>query len=106
MIYGIFYIFIIFSNININHVENIVELNLDIQKTPDFDLWENQVENEEKWYIIKNIKWEWKDLNIILVFAESLSAIDSANAGWNDKMPKFDQIQKDWITFTNFIANW
>jgi phosphoglycerol transferase MdoB-like AlkP superfamily enzyme len=44
-------------------------------------------------------------LNIILVFAESLSAIDSANAGGNDKMPKFDKIQKDGITFTNFIAD-
>ena len=106
MIYWAFYLFIIFSNININHVENILELNLDIPKVLNFNTWENEAENAEEWYTIKNINWEWKDLNIILVFAESLSAIDSANAGWNDKMPNFDQIQKDWITFTNFIANW
>lgn len=55
---------------------------------------------------IKYIKWEWKDLNIILVFAESLSAIDSANVWWNDNMPFFDKISKNWVTFTNFISNW
>ena len=106
VVYATFYFFIIFSNTNINYVENIVELNLDLSKISDFNMKDNQVEDEEKWYSIKSIKWEWKDLNIILVFAESLSAIDSANAGWNDKMPKFDQIQKDWITLANFIANW
>ena len=50
-------------------------------------------------------QWEWKDVNIILIFAESLSAIDSANIWWYDNMPYFDKIQKNWITFTNFIAN-
>lgn len=55
---------------------------------------------------IKYVKWDWKDLNIILVFAESLSAIDSANMWWNNNMPYFDKIQKNWITFTNFVANW
>jgi len=55
---------------------------------------------------IEYIQWDWKDLNIILVFAESLSAIDSANMWWNNNMPYFDKIQKEWITYTNFIANW
>ena len=40
------------------------------------------------------------------MFAESLSAIDSMNIGWHDNMPNFDKIQKNWITFTNFITNW
>lgn len=55
---------------------------------------------------IKYIRWEWKDLNIILVFAESISAIDSASMWWNDNMPFFDKISKDWMLFTNFISNW
>ena len=50
--------------------------------------------------------WEWKDLNIILIFGESLSAIDSANMWWNDNMPYLDKIQQDGITFTNFISQW
>ena len=54
---------------------------------------------------IEYTQWEWKDLNIILVFAESLSAIDSANMWWYDNMPYFDKIQKEGITYTNFIAN-
>ena len=49
---------------------------------------------------------EWKKLNIILVFLESFSAIDSANAWGFNNMPLFDKIQNDWIIFTNFIANW
>ena len=53
-----------------------------------------------------NVQWKWKDLNIILVFAESLSAIDSANLWWADEMPGFDKIQNEWIKFTNFITNW
>ena len=106
VVYAIFYGFLVFSNINVNYVENIIDLNLENIKTHTFEIENSEMLESEKWYSIENIRWEGKDLNIILVFAESLSAIDSANAGWNDKMPKFDQIQKDGITFTNFIANW
>ena len=106
IIYAIFYIFLILSNIKINYVENIIDLNLENIKTHNSVIEQNETENVEKWYSIKSVQWEGKDVNIILVFAESLSAIDSANAGWNDKMPKFDQIQRNGITFTNFIANW
>jgi glycerophosphoryl diester phosphodiesterase len=52
-----------------------------------------------------NVQWKWKNLNVILIFAESLSAIDSANAWWNDGMPYFDKIQNDWIKYSNFITN-
>ena len=105
-IYALFYITIMVSDLNINYVENIVSLNIDRINDSDKKIDEEDINIVDQSYHTQQIKWEWKDLNIILVFAESLSAIDSANVGWNDKMPKFDQIQKDWITFTNFIANW
>lgn len=50
-------------------------------------------------------KWDWKELNIILVFLESFSAIDSKNSWWEDNLPLFDKIQNDWITFTNFLSH-
>ena len=105
-IYALFYAAIICSNKKIDYVENIFSLNIDKinEYEPDFE--QEELKDVKKWYTIENVKWEWNDLNIILVFAESLSAIDSANVGWNNKMPKFDQIQKDWITFTKFITNW
>lgn len=54
----------------------------------------------------KNTHGQNQKPNIIVVFAESYSAIDSLRVGWiNDKLPYFDNIQKEWITFTNFIAN-
>ena len=41
-----------------------------------------------------------------MVFAESLSPIDSLRVGWlHDNLPYFDLIQRQGITFTNFIAN-
>jgi len=44
--------------------------------------------------------------NIIVLFAESRSAIDSLRAWWlYDHFPKFDQIQADGVTFTNFLAH-
>jgi glycerophosphoryl diester phosphodiesterase len=47
-----------------------------------------------------------KKPNIIVVFEESFSAIDSKrNGGVNDNLPYFDEMQKDWMTFTNFLAN-
>lgn len=47
-----------------------------------------------------------KSPNIIVLFAESRSAIDSLRAGWlYDHFPQFDQIQADGTTFTNFFAH-
>lgn len=104
-----------------NEINNIITLNVSFTK--DILLQDNvyalneietniqeEVEDEKiktnyKDYI-EYVQWDWKDLNIILVFAESLSAIDSANMWWNNNMPYFDKIQKEWITYTNFIANW
>ncbi len=66
------------------------------------------VENMPNTYqdFFKNIKGQQKKPNIIVVFAESLSPIDSLRIGWvNNNLPYFDLIQKQGITFTNFIAN-
>lgn len=106
VLYAAFFIIVALFGVKINYVENIVSLNIQKMKEYNPDLDQGEIEKIEKGYSIDEIQWEGKDLNIILVFAESLSAIDSANMGWNDKMPRFDQIQKDGITFTNFVTNW
>ena len=105
-IYALFYAIIIISNANINYVKDVISLNIQKFKNEDINLDYEEVEFDDNGYQIDRIKWEWKDLNVILVFAESLSAIDSANMWWNNNMPKFDEIQRDWITFTNFVTNW
>ena len=105
-IYALFYAIIIISNANINYVKDVISLNIQKFKNDDINLDYQEVEFDDNGYQIERVKWEWKDLNVILVFAESLSAIDSANMGWNNNMPKFDEIQRDWITFTNFVTNW
>lgn len=106
IIYTLFYIWIFAFNINVQHMENIFTINLQTLKkstnTP-IETTDKTLSYED--YLF-NVQWEWKDLNIILVFAESLSAIDSANMWWNDNIPYFDQIQNEWIKFTNFITNW
>lgn len=87
-------------------MENIFTINLQsLKKSTDsiLDTEDKPLSYED--YIF-NVQWEWKDLNIILVFAESLSAIDSANMWWNNNIPYFDKIQNDWIKFSNFITNW
>ncbi|MBO4203321.1 sulfatase-like hydrolase/transferase [bacterium] len=44
--------------------------------------------------------------NIILLFAESLSPIDSLRIGGvHDNLPNFDRISADGMTFTNFVNN-
>ena len=100
--YADFYGTLIIFNINTYYVENIFGLNLyNISEVQEIS--NNQLSYKD---YISTKQWSWNDLNIILVFAESLSAIDSANLWWRDNMPNFDKIQKDGITFTNFITNW
>ncbi len=51
-------------------------------------------------------KGQNKQANIIVLFAESRSAIDSLRAWWlYNHFPNFDQIQEDGLTFTNFLAH-
>jgi len=103
VIYAIFYTSIRFLNIPNNYTDNILLLNLkSVIHSPE---WNADTKNNYSDYIIET-RGAGKNPNIILVFAESLSAINSANSSWYDNMPKFDEIQKQWIRFTNFITNW
>ena len=102
--YALFYLVLAFGSINIEYVDNILSLNLKgLNNSVEIPWIDNKLIYED--YIYK-VPWDWKDLNVILIFAESLSAIDSAHAWWNDKMPNFDKIQNNWINYTNFITNW
>lgn len=106
ILYALFYTILSLININLEYVDNILSINLKgINNTI------NNIEKSDNYKLIYddymfNVQWEWKDLNVILVFAESLSAIDSANMWWNDEMLYFDKIQNNWIKYTNFITNW
>ncbi len=52
-----------------------------------------------------NIPGQNKQPNIILMFAESFSPEYSLqNGGLYDRMPQTDQIQKEGITFSNYMA--
>ena len=101
--YVAFYSILVAFNISTHYVENVITLNAKSFKKSDINIPEE--DNLSYKSYISNVQWEWKNLNIILVFAESISAIDSANMWWKDNMPKFDEIQKNWITFTNFLTN-
>lgn len=106
-IYALFYAVILISKIDVNYVKDIISLNIQNFQHDDMELNDaEEINSDDNWYKVEKIRGEWKDLNIILVFAESISAIDSANAGWNNKMPRFDRIQDEWINFTQFITNW
>lgn len=88
------------QNITIDNKENVADTEIQNEKQN-----EKIIKTSYKDYIGYE-KWDWKELNIILVFAESISAIDSANMWWHDNMPWFDKIQNNGIKFTNFIENW
>ena len=105
-IYAIFYTVVVVSNMDIKYIEDIVSLNIHKIKDSNLNSEEESNITVDKTYQTKRVEWEWRDLNVILVFAESLSAIDSANMWWNNNMPGFDKIQRNWITFNNFVTNW
>lgn len=107
ILYAAFYTVILCFHIDVDYVDNVISINLK-QMAKNNEI-ENVVEDDGTVtyddYMF-NVEWRWKDLNIILVFAESISAIDSANMWWNDEMPYFDKIQNNGIKYTNFITNW
>jgi glycerophosphoryl diester phosphodiesterase len=105
ILYAIFYLILSFLNINVEYVDNILSINF---KSINNAITNMESDNHKLIYddYMFNVQWEWKDLNVILVFAESLSAIDSLNVWWNNKIPYFDKIQNNWINYTNFITNW
>lgn len=54
----------------------------------------------------KPFQWKNTKPNIIVVFAESFSSIDSLYAWWSDNLLSwFDTIARDGTFYTNFIAN-
>ncbi len=107
---------------NIKTIDNILSINIKalstekLEKNKELKIteikanWEKKIlVDEEKYYddYFVDVIWNWHSPNIILIFAESFSAIDSLRAWWlNDNLSKFDLIQKDWITFKNLISNW
>ena len=106
VLYAMFYLVLVFSNANIEYVDNILSINLKDVSNAFEKIGDSNDNNLTYDDYMFNIQWKWKDLNVILVFAESLSAIDSLNAWWNDWMPYFDKIQNDGIKYYNFITNW
>ena len=105
ILYTLFYVYTLLSNINIGGLDNIFTINVIKSEKTDSEIIDSNENFSYEDYISSTI-WMWENLNVILVFAESLSAIDSFNIWWNNNIPKFDEIQKDWIMFTNFITNW
>lgn len=91
---------------DLSNIKNVIGINIEAFK----DLYNEDILNnfhikDYEDFIVQE-QWDGKDLNIILIFAESLSPIDSARLWWNDNIPLFDNIQKSWTTFVNFITNW
>lgn len=85
--------------------DNVISLNFSAIKQNFGQLSERNIPNIYQKFFNKK-KWLQKQTNVILVFAESLSPIDSLRVGGvNDNLPYFDLIQKQGTTFTNFIAN-
>jgi len=91
-------------NLHLPEIKNVIDLNIETIK----DLYNEDMLNinlkDYEEYIIHE-QGQKKDLNIIIVFVESLSAIDSARLWWNNNIPYTDKIQESWLTFTDFIAN-
>lgn len=88
--------------------ENIFTMNFNkiFKKNPESSFITNTVHEKYEDYF-QSITWLNKKPNIILIFAESFSVIDSKRVWWiNDKFPNFDKIQAAGMTMTNFIANW
>ena len=66
---------------------------------------QNNQEKEYKDYFVQT-NWNGNKDNLILIFLESFSAVDSKKTSWiKDNLPLFDKIQSEWTTFKNFISN-
>ena len=94
---------IIFS-IPTSYTRNILSIN--IQSVNDMANKDLLLTDAKYGDYIKYERWDGKDINIILIFWESLSAVDSYHLWGKNNMPYLDKIQEDGITFNNFVANW
>lgn len=85
--------------------DNILSINVTAIRDQLSEISEDNIPDiYEKFFSRK--KWWDKQPNIIVVFAESLSPIDSLRVGKKyNNLPYFDRIQKQGITFTNFVNN-
>lgn len=84
-----------------SYQQNIIQLDL-WQKS-----WETQAQDRTYESYFQQFSWKKKKPNIIVVFAESFSSIDSQLAWGNRNLLSwFDTIAKDWALYSNFIANW
>lgn len=85
--------------------KNILSLNLwAIIHSQNTDLFASPPKEYKDFFVYT--KWSNKRPNIVVVFAESLSPIDSLRIGGvNNNLSYFDIMQQKWITFTNFITN-
>jgi len=88
-------------------VENILTLNITALRDSIFSQWFLFAKSPNKYEeYFKNITGKAKKLNVVLVFAESFSTVDSKRSGGlYDNFPLFDKIQSNGTTFTNFMAN-
>jgi len=85
--------------------DNIISLNIWAIKYQLSEINENNIPDIYERFFHKT-RGLHRQPNIIVVFAESFSPIDSLRVGWvYDNLPYFDKIQKEGITFTNFINN-
>ncbi len=85
--------------------ENILSINISAVNDTFDTISEDNIPNIYERFFGKK-KWLAKQPNIIVVFAESLSPIDDQIVGGaKNNLPYFDLIQKQGITFTNFITN-
>lgn len=102
------FIEIVFHDRDLRYFWNVFTLNSIFRNSNAFSYenYDNLNLNSKYSDHLKYIKWDWKNTNIILIFAESLSAIDSKKYWWYNNMTWFDAISDDWITYTNFVSNW
>ena len=86
--------------VNIQELNNLIHGNRDFAQMSNVRL----TKNYENYFT--PIQGQGKKYNVILVFAESFSTVDSQRAGGlYNNFPLFDKVQADGITFTNFMAN-
>jgi phosphoglycerol transferase MdoB-like AlkP superfamily enzyme len=109
--FSLFFSFINFiSYRNSDLQENVLLLNLDAigNKIESNDAFVPATDIDAKKYeeYFTYIKGQKKKLNVILVFAESFSTVDSKRAGGlYNNFPLFDKVQAEGIMFKNFMAN-
>lgn len=57
--------------------------------------------------LFTEVQWRNNRSNVILVFLESASSVDSRKFWWlNDRLPWLDKVSDEWTSFLNMFANW